>query len=63
MSASGPSGPLVFLTGPLHIGRQSELLWPILWNFMESDLGCTSRIYFGNVALTLHNVTLMSQKP
>ena len=27
---------------------------------MESDLGCTSRIYFVNVTLTLHNVTLTS---
>ena len=30
---------------------------------MESDDGCTSRIYFDNVTLTLHNVTLASQKP
>ena len=30
-------------------------------NSMESDLGCTSRIYFDNVTLTLHNVTLTSQ--
>ena len=27
-------------------------------NSVESDLGCTSRIYFDNVTLTLHNVTL-----
>ena len=30
-------------------------------NSMESDLGCTSSIYFNNVTLTLHNVTLTSQ--
>ena len=30
---------------------------------MESDLGCTLRIYFDNVMLNLHNVTLTSQKP
>ena len=29
---------------------------------MESDLGYTSRIYFDNVTLMLHNVTLTSQK-
>ena len=31
-------------------------------NSMESDLGCTSRIFFDNVALTLHNETPTSQK-
>ena len=30
---------------------------------VELDLGCTSSIYFDNVTLTLHNVTLTSQKP
>ena len=30
---------------------------------MESDLGCMSRIFFDNVTPSLHNVTLMSQKP
>ena len=30
---------------------------------VESDLGCTSRIYFDNVTLMLHNMTLTSQKP
>ena len=34
-----------------------------LANSVESDLGCTSRIYFDNVTLILHNVTLKSQKP
>ena len=34
----------------------------IPWNSMESDLGCTFRIYFDNVTLMLHNMTLMSQK-
>ena len=32
-------------------------------NSVELDLGCTSIIYFDNVTLTLHNVTLRSQKP
>ena len=32
-------------------------------NSVESDLGFTSRIYLDNVMLTLHNMTLMSQKP
>ena len=32
-------------------------------NSVESDLGCASRVYFHNVALTSHNVTLASQKP
>ena len=32
-------------------------------NSVESDLGCTSMIYFDNVTLTLHSVTLTSQKP
>ena len=32
-------------------------------NSMQSDLGCTSRIYLDNVTMTLHNVTLASQKP
>ena len=32
-------------------------------NSVESDLGCTSRIYFDNVMLSLHSVTLTSQKP
>ena len=39
---------------------QSELPQPIPWNSMEIDLGCTSRIYFNNVTLTLHSVTLTS---
>ena len=30
---------------------------------LESDLGCSSRIYFDNVTMMLHNVTLTSQKP
>ena len=32
-----------------------------LGQFMESDLGCTARIYFDNMTLTLHYVTLTSQ--
>ena len=39
-----------------YMSWQSELLWPIPWNSAESNLGCTSRIYFDNVTLT-------SQKP
>ena len=31
-------------------------------NSMESDLGCTSRVYFDNVTLTLHNVARASHK-
>ena len=31
---------------------QSELPRPIPWNFMEPDLGCTSRIYFGDADVT-----------
>ena len=54
---------ICFLTGPLHIGRQSELPRPVPWSFLESDLGCTLRIYFGNVMLTLHYMMLMSHKP
>ena len=45
------------------LGSQSELSRPISWNSVESDLGCTSRVYFDNVTLTLHNVTLTSKKP
>ena len=32
-------------------------------NSIESDLGCASRVFFDNVTLTSHNVTLTSQKP
>ena len=45
------------------VDSQSELSLPITWNSVESDLRCTSRIYFENVTLTLHNLTLTSQKP
>ena len=45
---------------------KSELPQPIPQNSVESDHGCTSRIYFDNagdnVTLTLYNVTLTSQK-
>ena len=45
---------------------QLELPRPIPRNSVESDHGCTSRIYFDNagdnVMLTLYNVTLTSQK-
>ena len=40
-----------------HSNPQSELPWPIPWNYVESDHGCTSRLYFDNVTLTLLNVT------
>ena len=50
-----------------HHLTQSELPLPILGNSVESDHGCTSRIYFDNVddnvTLTLYNVTLASHKP
>ena len=46
---------------------QLELPRPIPRNFVESDQGCTSRIYFDNtgdnVTLTLYNVTLKSHEP
>ena len=49
------------------IYKQSELPRPIPRNSVESDHGCTSSIYFDNagdnVTLTLHNITLTSQKP
>ena len=47
----------------IHTCYQSELPRPIPWNCVESDLGSTSRNYLINVALTLYNVTLTSQKP
>ena len=31
-------------------------------NSVESELGCTSRVYFDNVMLPSHTVTLTSQK-
>ena len=50
----------------IYVGK-SELPWPIPLNSVESDHGCTSRIYFDNavdnVTLTIYNVTLTSQKP
>ena len=46
---------------------QSELPRPIPRNSVESDHGCTSRIYFDNggdnATLTLYYVTLASHKP
>ena len=42
---------------------QSELPLTIPLNFVKSDLVCTSRVYFDNVTLVLHNMTLTSQKP
>ena len=42
---------------------QSELPRPIPLNSVESHLVCTSRVYFDNVTLVLHNMTLTSQKP
>ena len=46
---------------------QSELPWPIPQKSVESDHGCTSRIFFDyagdNVTLTLYKVTLTSQTP
>ena len=47
----------IVLDGVQELQRQSELPRPIPRNFVESDHGCTSRIYFNNagdnVALTL----------
>ena len=37
------------------INEQSELPRSIPWNFRRIILGCTSRIYFDNVTLRLHN--------
>ena len=37
-------------------------IWTASANHVESDLGCTSRIYFYKVTLTLQNVTLTSKK-
>ena len=42
---------------------QLELPLPIPCNSVESDTGCTSRIYFDIVTLSLYNVTPTSQKP
>ena len=33
---------------------QSDLPQPTLWNSVESNLGCTLRVYFDNVTLTSH---------
>ena len=46
-----------------HLSLQSELPRTTPWNSVESHLGCTLRIYVDNVTLTLHNLTLTSQKP
>ena len=50
-----------------RLGSQSKLIGQIPRNSMESDHGCTSRIYFDNagdiVTLMLYKVTLTSQKP
>ena len=52
------------MTRQYHNHTQSELPQPIPRNSMESDHGCTSRIYFDNaddnVTLTLYNVMLTS---
>ena len=49
------------------INHPADLPRSIPRNSVESDHGCTSRIYFvsagDNVTLTLYNVTLASQKP
>ena len=59
---------LEFIPGfVIDITCQSELPRPIPRNSVESEHGRTSRLYFdnagANVTLTLHNVTLTSQKP
>ena len=52
---------------PNNLKAQSKLPRSIPRNSVESDHGCTSRIYLNNagdnVTLTLYNVTLTSQKP
>ena len=53
----GPSDNVIF--------RFLELPLPIPSNSLESDLGCTLRLFFDDVMLTLHDVTvvtLMSHK-
>ena len=52
---------LKFLVCLVNVWPQSELLRSIPLN-QTSDV-YTSRIYFEKVTLTLHNLTLMSQKP
>ena len=51
----------------VYASLQSELPPPIARNSVESDQGCTSRIYFDkvgdNVTLTLYNVKLTSKNP
>ena len=42
---------------------QLELPLQIPCNSVESDTGCTSRVYFDIVTLTLYDVTPTSQKP
>ena len=54
------NSPLFRLVSILMMGHLSIAL-PSPWDFVESDLGCTSRIYFDNVTLTSHNMTLTSQ--
>ena len=54
------NSPLFRLVSILMKGHLSIAL-PSLWDFVESDLGCTSRIYFDNVTLTSHDMTLTSQ--
>ena len=62
-----PSLHILMYTISVQFARQSDLPWSIPRNLVESDLRCTSRIYFDdvadNVTMTLHNVTLTSQKP
>ena len=47
--------------------KKTETYRPIPRNSVESEHGCTSRIYFdnagNNMTLTLYNVTLTSRKP
>ena len=44
------------------MGRSVEV-GTALANSVESDQGCTSRVYFDNVTLRSHNLMLTSQKP
>ena len=46
------SSQLIALCLCAHDCYQSELPWPIPWLSMESELGCTDKIYFDKVTLT-----------
>ena len=53
-------GALFVDKGPEFLQAIKNSIGTALAHSMESYLGRTSRIYFDNVTLTLHNVTLRS---